>query len=119
LIQIQEKTTYAKVGSIDYMALKFIKKNPQLQILEPRIFFNYVSKIDTSSPEDFNVKLIANPKNSPSVNQNNKACYDLYLEAAIVEEKIVINLSYASEVFDEKRINELVELLLFKDEILV
>ncbi|MFT6332559.1 MAG: amino acid adenylation domain-containing protein [Lentimonas sp.] len=106
--QIIEKTSKAKIDSINYMALRFSKNHPELQLPEPRIFFNYVSKIDTSAPEGFDVKLIANPKNIPSVNQKNKACYDLYLEAAIVEEKISINITYASEIFNEQNISELI-----------
>ena len=100
-------------NALNYLPLRFIKKEESLnKLAEPKIFFNYVSKIDTDLPQEFSkklpLKILENSKNIETVSKSEKSCYALYLEAGIVDKKIEIALSYDKDIFKEEEVSFLI-----------
>ena len=97
--------------SLNYLPLRFIKKDKRLVNLpEPKIFFNYVSKIDRELPGDLNKRLplrIVESEGLEVISKDEKSCYELYIEAAIVEEKLEVKMGYLSDKYDASDVNNL------------
>lgn len=97
--QIKDKFNHIPNRSLNYLPLRFIQKDPRLTSLpEPKIFFNYVSKIDKELPKEFAKKLpltIIQNDNSDSTSTHEKSCYDFYIEVALVADKLEIKTEYS------------------------
>jgi len=98
--EINQKFSQIPNRSINYLPLRFIKKDPRLtSLVEPKIFFNYVSKIDKDLPEEFMQKApfkIIEDENLELISKEEKSCYGLYIEAALVDDKLEARISHSS-----------------------
>jgi len=108
------KDHYEKLpnSGINYGLLRFVKKDEALvNLVEPKIFFNYVSKIDTDLDENLPFSLTKIPANVASVAGQNKSCYALYIEVALVAAQFQFKLEYNKKLFKEESILRLSRIL--------
>lgn len=90
---------------IHYGLLRYIIKDPRICALEePQIFFNYVSKIDTDRHAYSGIRLVESPEDVRCLSAENRACYLLYAEAAMVNERIELSLGYNGALFTAESI---------------
>ena len=68
-----------------YGALRYIACHQELDQQEPDIFFNYVSRVDTSLQTGLGVSVEMAPRGVASSHPENHSCYALYLEALVQE----------------------------------
>lgn len=102
---LKEKFRNIPNRSLNYLPLRFIKKDERLRKFpEPKIFFNYVSKIDKELPEEFSSKFplkIVEVDGLEVTSSDEKSCYELYIEAAIVDGKLEAHVGYLKGKYDE------------------
>lgn len=95
-----------------YSLLRHIEQKPELCAMqEPAIFFNYVSRVDSSAPEMSGIRLMETPKEVITVSHQNRACYALYIEAALINEQLYVSLGYNVNAFSKKHIRSLLSKL--------
>jgi len=108
---LKQKFANIPARSLNYLPLRFIKKDKRLvELPEPKIFFNYVSKIDRELPGEISKKLplkIIEGKGLEVISKDEKVCYELYVEAAIVDEKLEVKVGYLSDKYDVSDVKNL------------
>ncbi|MBL6664318.1 MAG: amino acid adenylation domain-containing protein [Rickettsiales bacterium] len=108
---LKDKLKNIPSRSLNYLPLRFLKKEERLVgLAEPKIFFNYVSKIDRELPKEFSAKLplkIINVDGLEVIDKSEKSCYELYVEAAIIDEKLQAKIGYLRGKYDERWVESL------------
>lgn len=104
-LNIKNKLENIPNRSLNYLPLRYVKKDKKLNSKpEPKIFFNYVSKIDRELPKELNDKLplkIIEDQNLKTIDDKEKSTYELYIEAALVDEKLQLKISYLAQPYEE------------------
>lgn len=100
--------------SLHYGILRFMQQHPEITAYaEPNVFFNYVSKIDTSLPEEIPIRLKEVSDQVIASDPNNHSCYVLSIEVGIVDNVLHSTIAYNQTIFTKESIERL--LLLYKE----
>ncbi|MCR9276808.1 MAG: amino acid adenylation domain-containing protein [Pseudomonadaceae bacterium] len=85
---------------LHYGMLRYIAAHESLTSRpEPKVFYNYVSRIDTALADTFGASVTLAPPSIQTSAPENRACYELYAEVSIQGGQLILDLS-----FDEHRI---------------
>ncbi len=110
--KISEQINRVPANQMAYNLLRYVARHPELNRHEsPQIFFNYVGQLDTYIPRHAPFIPAADLKGVKGSDGNNHLCYQLYFEAAIINQALTFRLTYSESLFKATTIENLVNLL--------
>lgn len=111
LDRVAAKLKQVPARGLHYGMLRHIAAHPELKEAgEPEVFFNYVSRIDTSLGDALGARVRMAPADIVTSHPKNRACYRLYAEASIHHGCLELDLAYDSRRFDEQHASHLLAL---------
>lgn len=111
LTHVQQSLAAAPAQGLHYGMLRYIAGHRALlDAQEPAVFFNYVSRIDSTLAEAMGASVTMSPANVASSASENRACYALYVEGSIQQERLALHLGYSSLRFSSAYAERLLNL---------
>jgi len=90
-----------------YNLLRYNMQHPNIIKHEaPSLFFNYVSQIDALIPKGIAFQPVTAPDEIRSSHSDNALCYELYMEAGILEKQLHLYTTYSNTRYDKKTIEK-------------
>ncbi len=107
---VQDAMQAVPADGLHYGMLRYIAGHEVLaKAPEPAVFFNYVSRIDSALGRALGANLEEAPEAVRTAAPQNRACYALYVEASIRNDRLQLHLGYSSLRFTAARAASLLD----------
>lgn len=101
---VQDAMQAIPADGLHYGMLRYLAGHEALATApEPAVFFNYVSRIDSALGRALGATLEEAPEAVQTAAPQNRACYALYVEASIRNDRLQLHLGYSSLRFTAAR----------------